>query len=405
MSTRRFPRHTRVCRDAHVRRALGCLRTRPDIQDAFLGLLAVAHARSDLGQVAPGRDGALPYLDALVNLARYHWEATRDPYAWPGASGHPLAIVHSLAGHLLADYPVPRFLASVWFGANTMGERAQRSWFVHHGRGRAFRSLTLPLAMTRRMEHAFLRSPDHLGVDEALRRAEVLGMGGEPDLWAALRATPIGASFAGGERRREIIGWLVCRRDQLELGLVAPLVEHALAVPRPLAGRSVDAVWREHAARIAPPPRWVPPRRPVARVVVPERWPRSPWSGLAVVGEPGVVWSIVELCDREQLREEGRAMRHCVGGYAVHCGSGRSSIWSLRRDAGRGSESVLTIEVSPAQAAIVQLRGPHNRAPAGEALAIVRAWAAREGLGVDRRVDEDIARAAAFDRVEVPRAA
>ena len=157
MSTRSFHRHTRVCRDALVRRALDGLHARRDIQDAFRTLLAVVSGRSDLGRVAPDRDRALPYLDALVNLARYHREATGDPYAWPGASGHPLAVVHSLAGHLLARYPVPRFLASVWFGADTIEERNRRNWFVQHGRGRAFRTLTLPLAMTRRMEHAFLR--------------------------------------------------------------------------------------------------------------------------------------------------------------------------------------------------------------------------------------------------------
>jgi hypothetical protein len=32
------------------------------------------------------------------------------------------------------------------------------------------------------MEHAFLRSPDHLTVDHALRRAEVIGVGGSPEL-------------------------------------------------------------------------------------------------------------------------------------------------------------------------------------------------------------------------------
>jgi hypothetical protein len=331
-------------------------------------------------------------VGALLNLARYRREAVADPWAWPGATGHPLAVIHSLAEHLLAYYPVPRFLASAWFGTNTIAERMRRNWFVQHGRGRAFRTLSLPMAMTRRMEHVFLRSPDHLGVDEALGRAEVLGAGGEPDLWDALRATPLAMTSGAAARRREIVAWLVRRREELDLAQVRPLVEHALADPRPLAGRTARAVWCDHLARIAPrppPPRPPPPPPPPP----PERWAASRWSGLVVAGaEPGVQWTIVELCEWAQLRQEGIDMHHCVGGYAWRCHSGASSIWSLRCRAGQGpAVPVLTIEVAPARAAIVQVKGPRNGAPAGEAAAIVGAWAAREGLAVDSTVAAAVA--------------
>jgi hypothetical protein len=401
MSTRFFSRHTRVCRDAHVGRALGWLRSRPDVEGAFLRLLAVAHARSDLGRVAPDRDGALPYLDALVNLARYHRESV-DPYAWPGATGHPLAVIHSLAGHLLAHHPVPRFLASAWFGANTIDERMRRNWFVQHGRGRAFRTLTLPLAMTRRMEHAFLRSPDHLGIDEALRRAEVLGMGGDPALWAALRATPLGGSFADAELRRPLIAWLVRWRDEIDLAQVGPIAA-LVASTRDLcviARRPPTAVWRDAealAARSAAEPRGA--------------WPRAGWAELApVVHAPGVAWSIVELRGRAALVNEGRALRHCVATYTGLCRRGTSSIWSLRQHIVRADgtlrpgASVLTIEVWPQRAAIVQLRGRRNSAASGTPLAVVRAWAAREQLTLDDAVEAHIV-AAQAPAVALPAAA
>jgi hypothetical protein len=405
MSTASFPRHTRRCRDAHVRGALAPLRPWSGLRDAFLHLLAVVHARSDIARVAPDRDHRLSYVGALLNLARYRREAVADPWAWPGATGHPLAVIHSLAEHLFADYPVPRFLASAWFGTSTIAERMRRNWFVQHGRGRAFRSLSLPMAMTRRMEHVFLRSPDHLGVDEALARAEVLGSGGEPELWDALRATALVATFTA--RRREIVAWLVRWQEELDLARVRPLVEHALADPRPLVGRTVEAVWCDHLARIAPrppPPRPRPPPPPPPPP--PERWAASRWSGLAVAGaEPGVTWTIVELCEWAQLRQEGIDMHHCVGGYAWRCHSGASSIWSLRHSVGDGpGVPVLTIEVAPARAAVVQVKGSRNCAPAGEPAAIVGAWAAREGLAVDSSVAAAVAVARA-EQMAMPRAA
>jgi hypothetical protein len=54
----------------------------------------------------------------------------------------------------------------------------QQSWFIRLGRGASFRSLNLPLAVTRRMEHYLRQAPDHYSVSQALRYGETCGMGG-----------------------------------------------------------------------------------------------------------------------------------------------------------------------------------------------------------------------------------
>lgn len=79
-------------------------------------------------------------------------------------------------------------------------------------------------------------------------------------------------------------------------------------------------------------------------------------------------------------------MRHCVSTYAQRCAGRYSSIWSLRHRACDESvaRSVVTIEVRPATATIVQLRGVANSRPHGEPLELVRRWAARESLAFDR---------------------
>jgi len=391
MATQLFHRHTRKCIDAAVRRALDSLAPRPCVRDAFVRLSTVVHARSDLLRTPPARDGSFPHLDALVNLARFHREALADPYDWSGASGHPMVVVHALAGHLLGRYPTPRFLASVWFGTNTIAERARRNWFVQHARGRRFRSLTLPIAMTRRMEHAFLRSPHHLDVDRALRRAEVIGLGGRPELGDAVIATHLGRAFEHPDAWREAIAWLVGCGDELDVAQVAPIVEHLRALgperARPaLAGRALAAVWTD--VQLSQTPRVS--RRGVLT------WSPSRWQGLVVdasIGPHRERWQVVELLDSDQLAHEGRAMRHCVGSYVRRCAGGFAAIWSLRRvwieDAPPCSS--LTIEVDPKTGTIVQLKGRCNSRPSGRPLEIARDWAAREGLGFDPAVDRFLA--------------
>jgi hypothetical protein len=394
MATQHFHRHTRRCLDAAVRRILTS--TSLARREAFARLVSVVHARSDLMRRPPDARGELPHLGALLNLSRFHRESIADAYAWTGASGHPLVVVHSLANHLLGPYPTPRFLGSVWFGTNTIAERGRRNWFIQHARGRPFRSLSLPMPMTRGMEHVFLKSPDHLDVDRAMRRAEVMGLGGDPELAEAVLATRLGQSYDDTAGRRALITWLVRWRDELDLAQVGPIVDY-LAVtrdPRPLHERTLSAMWRDVDAWRTVARRPQPQPRPGSRrPAVARTWSPSRWNGLVVADAPGVSWQIVELLDRAGLADEGRTMRHCVGSYAARCARGDSAIWSLRRSEGRAVTSILTIEVSPRTGAIVQLRAAYNRAAWGPPLDLVRAWAAREQLAFTAEVEWHIAHA------------
>lgn len=74
-------------------------------------------------------------------------------------------------------------------------------------------------------------------------------------------------------------------------------------------------------------------------------------------------------------------MGNCVASYAWRCRSGSSTIWSLRRVAdGAAPRSLLTIEVDPRRATIVQVKGRRNRRAPPSALAFVGMWAERERL-------------------------
>jgi hypothetical protein len=77
---------------------------------------------------------------------------------------------------------------------------------------------------------------------------------------------------------------------------------------------------------------------------------------------------IVALTSVEALRDEGRALRHCVGAYVQRCLFDRTHIFSLRSAAG---ERLATIQVDAISGQdgtfgvqLVQQRGPSNRTPA-----------------------------------------
>jgi hypothetical protein len=83
-------------------------------------------------------------------------------------------------------------------------------------------------------------------------------------------------------------------------------------------------------------------------------------------------YEIVELLTTEEMQDEGRAMRQCVGLYAGYCASRRTSIWSLRKQIESGRFIRLaTIEVNNTQRFIAQVRGRLNKRPAKEDLAIL----------------------------------
>jgi hypothetical protein len=235
------------------------------------------------------------------------------------------------------------------------------------------------------MEHEFLRTPDHLRFDPALRRAEVLGLGGSPELADVLLTTRLADRFTDGDRWRRALAWLVRCGDSVDLTQIRPLVDYLSANLHEieLRGRTFASVMRLVRAWHG----WLG-QQSAAYIA----WRRSRWNELVMPVTPtpvqprGAEWTIVELLDSHALAREGRAMRHCVSTYVRACVAKASSIWSLRHrwQDEHVARSVLTIEVQPRTGTIVQLRGATNSRARGEPLAIVRSWAAREGLCFDR---------------------
>ena len=381
MSTDTFRRHTRACVDAATHFAFASLPQNSSRRSLFECLLHIARQRSDLMAHSPNVRREVAQLAVLRNLVDFEAELVRDPESWMGATGHPLRVVDSLASHLFGRYPTPKFLASVWFGERTSACIARRRWFLAHAHGERFRKLELPLKMTRRMEDIFLRTPDHIAIDPALRRAEVIGLDGSPALADAVLTTRLAEHFNDADRWRDALAWLARCGASIDVSQVPPLIDylHANLHAVTLRGRTFASMMRlVHAWH-----GWLAHER--APLI---RWRRSRWNEMVLPIEPDederrrAEWTITELVDSRELANEGRRMRHCVSTYAHRCAAGLSSIWSLRRrwcDDGT-THSVLTIEVRPDTRTIVQVRTCANGLPTRWQLDLVHQWAVTEGL-------------------------
>ncbi|MDX1934119.1 MAG: PcfJ domain-containing protein [Capsulimonadales bacterium] len=333
------------------------------LADRFLSLEPVL---STLGPQS-GNTG----FDLLLHLARFHREWLREPEEWRADTDDRGELTSALLRHLFSIYPLPRFLDAGWMSGFTEDAEAQRGWFAHLGLGGKLEALRFPLPMTHRAAHHFLQSPESFSIVAALRRGQIVALGGSEAL-----ARTVAESFLA-ERQSDEEFWLsvvtfLVRHPELPPSQIGPVLDFIRFrrfgsgkndAPEPrfsMKGRTVDALlrrmeeWHETLARLGQKVRqtWEPTGIPPLDRIERDR-----------LSSATCHWRIVELTDTLSLAEEGREMRHCVRSYSEGCLKGDKSVWSLRLTLSDNPalRRLLTIEVNNHRRSIVQVRGKCNR--------------------------------------------
>jgi hypothetical protein len=352
-----------------------------EVEEAFR-LILLRDAESNAGLLpSRGPGGMDHYVPAVLGLAAQYRTWLRPVDTWGPEGRNADERFRHLARHLLADYPVPRLLDSLFLNE---GWGHLQHWFRHVGTGSNIRSAPgMTARLTSRMAHYMLKIPSRYSVVQAVRMGQVMGLNGRMELGRALAG-----SFLGEELRTDIeeswwltvIQWLV-NHPEVPPEQVGPLLDYVRAKRQEdpdfsMKGRSWNALerqiqhwhWRlRYEDCLA---HQVFERSGVA----PETW--------EVSDARGRVWSVGELQSSTELWHEGLAMEHCVASYAGYVASGYCSIWSVRvSDRTKPkAERALTLEVRNATREIVQARGHCNRLPTPQERRVLQRWAAEHGL-------------------------
>lgn len=336
-------------------------------------------------------------LRGLLALYAHQRDWRRPLRSWQPTETSTLPIFSSLAHHLLAEYRVPPVLLSVWFEGDDHSARRRQQWFKHAGLGRSLRGAGFPLRLSKPAAHEFAHAPAHFPVEFALRWAQVRSLGGSDRLARAIAATRLGAGgeFGNGDFWGSVIQMFIST-PRLDLAHIEPIVEYlygqkfelrtviigedtelCLGPPQPelsLRGRTVGSLHRRALE-------WqTEPKHQPGRTLI--RWDRCSIGEFTRQDDSGRSWTVRELLDSDAMAAEGKAMHHCVASYTVQCSQRRTTIWSIGIESPERRERAATVEVDPDSRLVLQAKARLNEDPDAPCLAILKDWAAREGLNL-----------------------
>ena len=303
-----------------------------------------------------------------------------------------------LLRHLFVTYDVPSFMDRVWFTEN----ETHQNWYKHIGIGQNIRTAPdIPVQLTKKMAHHFLKAPKQYTVDEALRWGQIHALGGDKRLVDAFRGTSLIRNFSNDDFWLNVFRFFIAN-PMLDVNHVNPIVDFIWNQKFENQQIFVD---RGVVEEIDPPqPNFtMRGRTPETLLHQVNEWHRQlgkdtgennlQWTR-SKIGELRLrehgneknsmrFWILRELLNTDELIDEGRAMNHCVRSYAKSCYIGKTSIWTLEtEDDDNGRRKVLTIEVLLVEKLIRQVRGKRNRLPTLKEKSMLSRWAKKEKLEI-----------------------
>ncbi|MBT4500285.1 MAG: hypothetical protein HOC74_21340 [Gemmatimonadetes bacterium] len=317
-----------------------------------------------------------------ASLARHHRDWLRPLEDWFPQSQSRKRQFSELVRYLFANYDVPLFMDSVWHQEDSPGARHQQAWFKHMGLGGNIRKLDTGITLTRRMAHLFLQAPGHYTVPMAMRRAQVLAMGGNVDLVKAVVGSRL-RDFMEDEPFWETVVRFLANQPMLEPTYVGPIIDYIYN--QKFVGRRIPGADGTFVQGKPPLPNMTMKGRSINKLLRQvDEWHEGlaldehedwvEWPSCGVRGyqceeednyfEAPLHWSIVELCDSWALVQESQIMHHCVRTYIPRCVRGEGSVWSLQvAVGGEERQPVLTISMDNKRKVITEFRGKHNMQP------------------------------------------
>lgn len=335
------------------------------------------------------------YFLGLLKILGDQPNQFRPTKEWTASSHNVEKQFSSFACHHWAKYSVPKFLDKTW-----LANDGYETIFKGLGAGKNIRKFNeiLPVPLSKKEGHHFLKAPDEYNVPGACRWAQIHAMEGDERIANGILESRLAREFTNDKFWKSVIQFFIDNPmlDTLHFNPIIDFIWHhkfepqvifieaGVAEERPplhpnfsMAGRNVDTLltriekWHERLGRDSQNASLT--------------WKKSDignWSFTEGDKESKnmKIWRITELLSNKQLAAEGRAMVHCVASYAQSCHAQTTSIWSLTCQSGGDVERIITVELSLQAKTIVQARGKRNRKATEEEKAILKRWCEQNDL-------------------------
>ena len=337
------------------------------------------------------------YVKGIIGLVNHRSKWIRPLEDWKPDTHNTGRQFSSLIRHLLAKYDVPIFMNIAWLS----GKAKHQGWFIHMAEGKNIRKARgLPVELTKKMAHHFLKAPSGYTIEAALRRAQVLALGGHRDLVNAINETRLSSNFKENAFWLSVIQFFI-NNPMLDVAQVNPIIDY---IWNQKYENRVEFIERGVAREIGPAqPNFCMAGRTVRTLLRQvDRWHQQlgresrggdlQWKKAEIrdfnFAEGNAkrsnmkVWTIRELLSSKELIAEGRAQNHCVASYAYSCYRGRTAIFTMNMRDHDAITKMITIEINLQTRQICQVRGKRNRLPTNKEMDVLKRWTEKESLQI-----------------------
>ena len=357
----------------------------------------------------------------LETVIEYKSEFLRTIETWVPKSRNAEQQLYSIIRHLFTKYPTPVFLEKSFLNGFFEGV----CMYIHLGAGKSLKNYNgYPDGMIihNKAAHHLYTTPPELGYFEALRRAQILYMGGDEYIFNALMRSNVIRERQFNTLRNEEF-WLSVMKffidnTMIESSKIAELIDYIYHVkfqtsrgvidgrhteippehpnfsmkgrnPQTLINQSDD--WHYYKQRTAEINRRLAignnnygyPRAKYANYTwIGYRINNKTYTkGKSLDGSP-IEYKVIQLLSSDELLHEGNYMHHCVGTYGPSCLNGKCAIFSVRHFLyNKQADITATVEVRDDR--IVQIRGKYNRKPDDKTISVIENWAKDEYLRIN----------------------
>lgn len=314
-------------------------------------------------------------IHAVYNMVTFRKYWRNNIFQWKPSSKQDSIQVHELATWLFCQYPVPGFLFKAFYETNQL---IAIDWFIHIGSGKRVKDMPkVPFRFTQKMGHYFLQAPSKFSIQEALRWAQVRGLGGDEKLADRIAYSWLATKAYSNEDFWEAFLMILAIGGMFNLAKVGELIDYVREAKRinddySLKGRTLSSLMKQSDE-------WHKQYTHHKGSMI---WKPCGLDGFKFEKKNEVI-VIEELTAQKALIAEGKTMRHCVASYFTYCSKGKSAIFSFRKySMGILMDTLATIEVNLSLNRIIQAKGKMNRPVSEEVKRYMEMWANSQQLEI-----------------------